>query len=144
MQSHEEIGPLAAAPEHIFTRTNGSNRVTLRISGNLICVEIVGEALDYSLVECFREALSCGVVGLNMQSLVDLSHFNGTIDWGVLHAVFDLAPWGTDPGPARVAYVTRSTWFKALLKLVSVLFPRNQHRQFPDAESAMRWLTSGK
>jgi hypothetical protein len=36
--------------------------------------------------------------------------------------------------------VTKSAWFAALLKLVSVLFPKSQHRQFSGVHHAIQWL----
>jgi hypothetical protein len=54
-----------------------------------------------------------------------------------------LAPWGSETGRAsRVAYITKSAWFSAMMKVTSVLFPQTQHRQFSSAHYALQWLNS--
>jgi hypothetical protein len=48
---------------------------------------------------------------------------------------------GTEAGRAsKTAYVTKSAWFSAMLKLTSVLFSKCQHRQFSGVHKAMQWL----
>jgi len=115
--------------------------VTVGISGDLLRIEIVGESFDHRIVACFQEALAAGAMRPNMLTLVDLSGFNGGVDRAAMHAIVDLAPWGSETGrPSRVAYVTKSAWFAAMLKLASVLFPKTAHRQFSDVADAMQWL----
>jgi hypothetical protein len=76
-----------------------------------------------------------------MVVLVDLSDFNGRFDWASIHAIVQLAPWGVEAGRAsKVAYITKSAWFSAMMKVASLLFPKTQHRQFAGAHYAMRWL----
>jgi hypothetical protein len=130
---------------HVFTRDNGGNRVTLSVSGDLLRIDVTGEALDEGVVDCLREALAAGAIRPNMLCLVDLSNFNGGIDWSAIHTIMDLAPWGTEAGRAsKVAYVTKSAWFSAMLKLTTVLFPKTQHRQFSGLHHALQWLNSGE
>jgi hypothetical protein len=115
--------------------------VTLAVTGDLLRVDVTGDGLDDSIVDCFREAIAAGAVRPNMVTLVDLSNFNGGVEWPAIHAIAELIPWGSEIGrPSRVAYVTKSAWFAALLKLVSVLFPKSQHRQFSGEHHALQWL----
>jgi hypothetical protein len=141
LQDDSEGAAPAAAPPRVFTRSNGGNRVTLSIDGDFLRVDVAGDGLDDSIVDCFREAIAAGTVRPNMVTLVDLSDFNGGVEWPAIHTIADLIPWGSEIGRAsRVAYVTKSAWFAALLKLVSVLFPRSQHRQFSSVNKAIQWL----
>jgi hypothetical protein len=115
--------------------------VTVSITGDLCRVDVAGEALDEGIVDCFREAIAAGAMRPNMVTLVDLSNFNGGVDWAAIHTIAELIPWGSEIGRAsRVAYVTKSAWFAALLKLVSVLFPKSEHRQFSGTHHALQWL----
>ncbi len=141
MQADSDSGATATAKAHVFARSSGANRVTLSIDGNFLRVDVAGESLDGSIVDCFREAIAAGAVRANMVTLVDLSNFTGGVEWPAIHAIADLIPWGSEVGrPSRVAYVTKSAWFAALLKLVSVLFPKSQHRQFSGVHNAVQWL----
>jgi hypothetical protein len=131
----------AAAPTHVFACRNGGDRVTISITGDFMRIDISGESLDSGIVDCFREALAQGAMHTNMLVLVDLSDFSGGIDWTAIHAIVGLAPWGTGLGRApKVAYVNKSVWFSAMIKLTSVLFPKTQHRQFSGVRNAMQWL----
>lgn len=141
MDGESDGGPPAAAPTHVFTRTSGVNRVTVSITGDLMRVDVAGETLDNSIVDCFREGLAAGAIRPNMVCLVDLSDFTGGVDWAAIHTIAELVPWGSEAGRAsRVAYVTKSAWFSAMLKLASVLFPKSQHRQFSGIQKALQWL----
>ena len=144
MQS-EDVGTLsAAASAQVFAGGSHGNRVTLTITGDFMRVDVTGEALDSSIVDCFREALAQGAIRPNMLVLVDLSDFTGGVDWTAIHAIVDLAPWGSEAGRAsKVAYVNKSVWFSAMIKLTSVLFPKTQHRQFSGVHHAMQWLQQG-
>ena len=145
MQSDAEGTPGAAAPTHVFTCGNDVNRVTLGITGQILRINVIGDALDEGIVDCFRDALAQGVVRPNMLVLVDLSDFAGRFDWSTIHAIVQLAPWGSEAGRAsRVAYITKSAWFSSMMKVTSVLFPQTQHRQFSSAHYALQWLHSQK
>jgi hypothetical protein len=145
LQSEGEGAPEPAAPTHVFTSHHGGNRVTIGITGDFMRIDVTGEALDNGIVDCFREALAQGVMHANMLVLVDLSSFTGGIDWSAIHAIVTLAPWGTEAGRAsRVAYVNKSVWFSAMIKLTSVLFPKTQHRQFSGVHHALQWLEAGE
>jgi hypothetical protein len=144
LEGESDGGPAAAAPTHVFTRASGVNRVTVSITGDLMRVDVAGETLDNGIVDCFREAIAAGAVRPNMVCLVDLSDFSGGVDWTAIHTIAALVPWGSETDrPSRVAYVTKSAWFSAMLKLASVLFPKAQHRQFSGVQKALRWLQAG-
>jgi len=141
LQSEAESAPDPAAPTHVFACGSGGNRVAISITSDFMRIDVTGESLDGGIVDCFREALAQGVMHANMQVLVDLSDFAGGIDWTAIHAIVDLAPWGSEAGRAsKVAYVNKSAWFSAMIKLTSVLFPKTQHRQFSGVHHAMQWL----
>jgi hypothetical protein len=130
-------------PAGVFSRSSGRTRVTLSVEGDFLRIDVAGEALDKGIVDCFREAIAAGAVRANMSTLVDLSNFTGGVDWPSIHAIADLIAWGSEPDrPSRVAYVTKSAWFSALLKLVTILFPKSQHRQFSGVHNAIQWLNS--
>ena len=144
MQDEGEGAPHAAAPTHVFACGTGGNRVTINITGDFMRIDVSGETLDNGIVECFRQALAQGAMRPNMVVLVDLSDFAGGIDWAAIHAIVKLAPWGTEAGRAsKVAYVNKSVWFSAMIKLTSVLFPKTEHRQFSGVHHALQWLRSG-
>jgi hypothetical protein len=141
LDSERESAPDPAAPTRVFARSNGGNRVKLTIEGDFLRVDVAGDALDDSIVDCFKEAIADGAMRPNMVTLVDLSDFSGGVEWPAIHKIAELIPWGSEIGRAsRVAYVTKSAWVAALLKLVSVLFPKSQHRQFSGVNHAIQWL----
>jgi hypothetical protein len=131
----------ATTPTHTYVSRAGGNSVTLTVTGTFLRIDVSGETLDSGIVGCFRQALAEGVMRPNMMTLVDLSNFKGGIEWSAIHTIAGLVPWGSEPGPApRVAFVTRSAWFAAMLKIASVLFPKSEHREFASAANAVRWL----
>jgi hypothetical protein len=115
--------------------------VSIEVVENILRVDIAGEPEGDVLTGCFREALAAGLLQLNMPTLVDLTGFIGGVDWAGIRAIAAMAPWGSQgKRPVRVAYITRSEWFAALLKLVSAIFPKSTHRQFNDVEAGLLWL----
>jgi hypothetical protein len=131
---------VSAAPR-TFRRGDNRHGITLAASADLMRVTIFGEPSGAELVECFRDAYASGALTRGMATLVDLTRFDGRIDWSAIAAIGKLAPWGRDPArPPRVAYLAESAWFAALLKLVAVIYPHSTHRQFADEASAMEWL----
>lgn len=135
--------PDSAAPTHVFVSSHGGNRVTIGITGDFMRIDVTGETLDHGIVDCFRQALAEGAMRPNMLVLVDLSDFTGGIDWSSIHTIVDLAPWGSETGRAsKVAYVNKSVWFSAMIKLTSVLFPKTEHRQFSGVHHALQWLNA--
>ena len=108
-------------------------------------IDVSGEALDGGIVDLFKQALAEGTMHPNMVTLLDLSSFTGGVDWTAIHAIIELAPWGTGAGRAsKVAYVNKSAWFSAMIKLTSVLFPKTEHRQFSSVHHALQWLHSSE
>jgi hypothetical protein len=145
LPTETEDAPDAAAPTHVFSCGGNVNRVKLSVAGQILRIEVTGDALDEGIVDCFRNALAEGAVRPNMLCLVDLSDFAGRFDWSTIHAIVQLAPWGTEAGRAsRVAYITKSAWFSAMMKVTSVLFPKTHHRQFSSTHRALQWLHSQK
>lgn len=145
LRSEGRSAPSASAAARVYSCDDGANRVTLTIDGDFLRIDIAGDALDEGIVDCFRTALAEGAIRPNMASLVDLSNFHGGIEWTSIHAIATLAPWGSELGRAsKVAYVTKSAWFSALLKVTVVLFPKSQHRQFSSEHHALQWLQSGE
>jgi hypothetical protein len=137
--------PERAAPTRTYGCGTGSNRVTLSVDDELLRIDVRGDALEEGIVDCFRNALAEGAIRPNMLSLIDLSDFSGRFEWSTIHAIVQLAPWGSEPGRAsKVAYVTKSAWFSAMIKVTSVLFPHSQHRQFSSVHRALQWLQSHK
>jgi hypothetical protein len=145
LQTQSKSTPGAAAPTHVFSCGNGVNRVTLCVGGEFLRIDVTGDVLDEGIVGCFRDALAQDAIRPNMLVLVDLSDFTGRFDWSTIHAIVQLAPWGSEAGRAsRVAYVTKSAWFSVMMKVTSVLFAQTQHRQFSSAHYALQWLHSHK
>jgi hypothetical protein len=145
LSNEGEGAPGAATPTRVFTCGNNVNRVKLTVEGQILRIEVTGDALDEGIVECFRNALAEGAISPNMLCLVDVSDFAGRFEWSTIHAIAQLAPWGSEAGRAsRVAYITKSAWFSAMMKVTSVLFPQTQHRQFSSAHRALQWLHSQK
>jgi hypothetical protein len=145
LQTHRDTAPNGAARPRIYTCGTGANRAKLTVEGDILRIDVTGDALDEGIVNCFREAISDGAIRPNMLCLIDLSDFAGRFDWSTIHAIVQLAPWGSEAGRAsRVAYVTKSAWFSAMMKVTSVLFPKTQHRQFSSTHRALQWLHSQK
>ena len=116
-------------------------RVLLRISQDLLFVEVIGEPRGDDLVDCFRRGLDSGRLRPSMRSLVDLTQFNGTVDWRAIDAIARMAPWGRGrPGAARVAYVVRNQPFFLLIKAAWARFPLIQYRIFFSRRDALVWL----
>lgn len=129
--------PSAAA----ITRGTAQDGVTLRVEDGVLHIAILGDSPPGGLVDCFREAFATGVVAESMPVLVDLTRFRGRVDWPSIRAIGDLTPWGRDHTRSpRVAYLSDSPWFGALLKVAAALYPRSTHRRFDDARAALAWL----
>jgi hypothetical protein len=125
-----------------FSLGDPSNCVVLSLDDDLLYVVVRGDPPNGALLACFREAFETGTLTVRRPTLVDLSAFNGRIDWTSVRQVGAIAPWGRSGGGSRVAYVTESLWFSALLKLVKELYPESHHRQFGDVQSAAAWLAT--
>jgi hypothetical protein len=127
-----------------FRIGDAQNCVILSVEADLLRVTVRGDPPTGALVDCFRDAIQSAALTARLPTLVDLTSFNGRIDWNAVREVGTITPWSKDEKPgSRVAYVTDSFWFRALLKLVKEFYPQTQHRQFDDARSATAWLTAG-
>jgi hypothetical protein len=143
--SDSPVSPNNHAPDGLvaasFTHGNSENGITLRSEGRVLRVSVCGDPPQGALLDCFRDAFAAGAVGPEMSTLVDLTSFNGKIDWPSVRGVKALTPWKHDQSrTTRVAYLSASPWFNALLKLVSEFYPQSQHRQFEDESAALVWL----
>jgi hypothetical protein len=119
------------------------NCVVLSVEDDLLRVTVRGDPPTGALLACFREAFDTAALTTRRPTLVDLTDFNGRIDWASVRQVGAITPWRKHGGQgSRVAYVTESLWFTALLKLVQELYPTTQHRQFDDVASATAWLAT--
>jgi hypothetical protein len=126
-----------------FRHGDPQNCVVLSVEDNLLRLTFHGDPPGGALVGCFRDAIDTAVLTRRLPTLVDLTTFNGRVDWNAVREVGTMTPWNKDGmRDSRVAYVSDSFWFKALLKLVKELYPETQHRQFDDAASAAAWLVT--
>ncbi|HVO05045.1 MAG TPA: STAS/SEC14 domain-containing protein [Candidatus Cybelea sp.] len=150
MEAAEHDGP-AMAPSpvgegaRVFARGDHRAGVRLEIADGPLLVTVEGDPPGSYFVDCFREAFGAGAIPGNTGTVVDLTGFNGRVDWSAIRAIGGFAPRSDDPHHRpRVAYVTESAWFNAILKLISVLYPKSTHRRFDDVESAIAWLSKGE
>jgi hypothetical protein len=126
-----------------FSLGDAQNSIALSIEDDLLRITVRGDPPTGALLACFREAFDTAALTTRRPTLVDLSAFNGRIDWTSVRQVGSIAPWSKQDGQgSRVAYVTDSLWFTALLKLVKELYPETQHRQFDDVAGATAWLAT--
>ena len=135
---------LATEAGRTFSIGDSQNCVILGVEAELLRVTARGDPPVGALVGCFREAIQSKALTHRLPTLVDLTAFNGRVDWNAVREVGTITPWSQDGKPGScVAYVTDSFWFRALLKLVTELYPKSRHRQFDDVASAIAWLTAG-
>lgn len=137
MTDRSAIGPPDGVPTIRIARGRGG--VAAWVDGGILWVQVAGEARGEDLLACIRQSLDDGLLRTGMPTLVDLTGFNGVVDWASIHAIRDLAPWGGAPAP-RIAYVARDTWMSMLLKIIRTLFPRARHRLFLGHIAALAWL----
>ena len=98
-----------------------------------------GDPPGTALVPSLREAVDAGLVHKNMQTLVDLTNFTGSVDWSALQSIRKMAPWG-EGSENRVAYLIQNNVFAAAVKFIEVLFSGSHHRTFVGPEKAIAWL----
>ena len=120
-----------------------TDSVTLVVNDGILDIRLEHEPRGEDLVRCLQRALDAGLMKYSMPTLVDLTNFRGQIDWSAIYAVQRMAPWGTGArGQSRVAYVSRDSMFKLVMKLIVGLFPYTRHRLFADEPEARDWLAS--
>lgn len=101
----------------------------------------VGFPLGEDLVEIFRRGLTEENMETCIPTLVDMRQFRGAINWGAVREVSEMADWGGngDRRP-RVAFVSSSTLFQMIVKVVGVFFPRAHFKGFAHPDKALIWL----
>ncbi len=114
--------------------------VTIRCADDILWVRLAGEPTGEELLECFRKAQAAGLLRLSMRTVVDVLDFIGVVDWEAIRVIRDMAPWGSDGGASRVAYLSKDILFGSLIKLVGILFRQTRHKLFDDREAALSWL----
>ena len=137
----------ATGPEifHIGAESRTSNGIRLKISGNRLLITITGEPASDILLEHFQQGLSHNMLPPNMVTLVDMRQFIGIVNWTILSKVRDMAPWGEDSAhPSRTAFLVRESNAEMLVKAVSAIFPRSEHRTFREKADAIAWLVQSQ
>jgi hypothetical protein len=120
-------------------------RVALKAGADRLMVAVTGEPTGECLLECFRTGVERKIIQPDMRTLVDLTRFFGGVDWKLIFALRNLAPWGEGgTGNSRVAYLFRDGDFGAAIKIVSAMFTRTRHRGFTDRALAIEWLEMGE
>jgi hypothetical protein len=132
---------LARTPDYSTLAGASDRRIELRILGDFLFVDLIGEPSGPDMVECFRRALDTGWLKPCMRTLVDLTGFYGAVDWSAIDTIARMAPWGRgEPGKARVAYVVRNAPFVLLIKAAWARFPLASYRIFFARDAALVWL----
>jgi hypothetical protein len=115
--------------------------IDIRVEHGLLLIEIAGAPDTAKILSGMREGYEAGWILTNMPTLVDVSCFHGKIDWPAIKALSQMADWGgTAQAPSRVAYVSPDRFFAFVIKAVSILFPRADHRLYGDRGAALAWL----
>lgn len=121
---------------------SGEGSVALWVRDAVLWIQLQGGPPGEALLRCIRQGLLDGQVRHSMPTVVDLSRFDGVIDWPSLRAILALAPWGkgAPAGAGRVGYVVRDGWFDMVIKVVRIMFPMSRHRTFIDVGGALAWV----
>lgn len=115
--------------------------VDLRVAAGTLLIELAGAPAGERIYDGIRQAYTEGWITTSMPTLVDVSAFNGPIDWAAIRKITELADWGEGDGePSRVAYFTRDPMFMLVAKAASALFPKSRHRVFGNRHAALAWL----
>ena len=132
----------SSSDEIRLTASGGpAGRFTLCLRQDLLWITAEGEPTGQDLVTCFHRAQDAGWLEPNMRTLVDMARFTGVVEWSAIHAIKQMAPWGTGPGAApRTAYLARDNLTGMIVKILSFLFPRTRHRVFFNETEALAWL----
>jgi hypothetical protein len=132
---------VSRSPDYSTLAGASDRRIELRILGDLLFVDLMGEPSGPDMVDCFRRALDSGALKPSMRTVVDLTEFRGAVDWAAIDAIARMAPWGRGtPGAARVAYVVRNAPFVTLIKAAWARFPLVSYRIFFSRDEALVWL----
>jgi hypothetical protein len=138
---YSSVDATGPAVVHIGSKGRTSDNVKLKICGYRLLIVLVGEPAETLLLEHFQQGLAMRLIHPNMRSLVDLTRYFGVVNWSMLSQLRALAPWGEDPiHPSRTAYLLRDSSAAMMVKAVSALFPKSQHRAFTERFEAVQWL----
>lgn len=134
----EQLSRDARAAIHLGDRRDF---VDLRVVDGILVIELVG-APDCDLIyHAINEGCTSGLIDTAMAALVDAQAFHGSINWGSIKAISNIADWSRGgKGTPRVAYLNDDPFFAMVIKSISVLFPRARHSLFSDREAALDWL----
>jgi len=116
-------------------------RILMKLTSNRLFLMIEGEPTGKCLTDTFTDALATGMLKGTTPTLVDLTHYVGTVDWEAVKTVRAMAPWGKER-KSNVAYVVRDNVFGNLVKIASALFTRSRHEIFRSYGAAEAWLDS--
>lgn len=126
---------------HIGGEGQTSNNIRLKVGGNRLLITITGEPSSDALLEYFQNGLARNLLPPNMVTMVDMRQFIGIVNWTILSKVRDMAPWGEDTDyPSRTAFLVRESNAEMLVKAVTAIFPRSEHKTFREKADAIAWL----
>lgn len=115
--------------------------VDIRAEGDVLIIDLVGAPSGNQLCTGLQKGYERGWIRLRMQTLIDVTAFQGTIDWSAVKAIAKMANWGgRNQAPRRVAYVSADPFFVFVIKAINVIFPRTTHCLFSDRSAALGWL----
>ena len=132
--------PEVVAEMQGFRQGDRIDFVDIRVRDGLLIIEIAGAPDTVKVLDGIRAGYEGGWISTERPNLVDVSGFQGKIDWTAIKRVSELATWGGKAQPARVAYISPDYFFAFVIKAVSILFPRALHRMFSDRRAALLWL----
>lgn len=116
--------------------------VDIRAEEGMLMIEVVGAPDSGQIFRGMQEGYARGWISTRMPTLVDVSAFQGGIDWIAIKALSQMARWGDGKKPPRVAYVSRDPLFTLVVKAISAMFPLSTHCMFPTRQAALTWLGS--
>ena len=120
---------------------NKTDQITLNVSDGIAEIVVIGEPDGKTVLACISFAVTSGIMRLPMPVLVDVTEFSGSIDWQSVQAVAAMTNLKMPEGPpSRVAYFAQSGLVSLVIKLLSYLFPKSQHRLFFKRDEALAWL----
>jgi hypothetical protein len=142
--AERDLAAVQNDPPVIFCGTKVSS-VSAGLTDGILWIRVENEPTGADVAGCIRQALDKGLLATGADTIVDLTRFRGVVDWGAVHAIRDMAPWGSGQArQARVAYVSTDRMVATLIKLVTSLFPSARHRLFTDYADALAWLRAAR
>jgi hypothetical protein len=126
----------------LFARGPPGARFMMKLTPTRLYVLADGEPQSKYLIDVLAEAVASGKLD-SRSTLVDLTHFTGTVDWEAVTTMRKMTPRGIESA-SKVAYVVRDKLFVNLLKIPTAMFPKIRHRAFTSRAAAIAWLDSAK